>query len=341
MMLEGKVKAGNSEELKDFIIDLIAEYEDKLRKARELKAVCKDNITEKEALIHTLSEEQKKSASLFSPIGKDYSIENYDEELKRLRSELINIEEDEEMLDDSIKQLKEIKKRLIDGESHDFNFGINILELQEQDRKRIARDLHDSIVQNLTSLIHKCELCFRLVDMDPVRTKLELSTMSNTLKAVINEIREIIYNLKPMSLNDLGLITTVERYANQLMIDHDISVNVKYNKEIQILPVIKLSVFRIIQEACSNAIKHSDAKNIDINISYGEKSMTVTVSDNGKGFDTDSKKTCVAPDYSGYGLSIMKERVYLLSGTMNIQSTINKGTVVTITVPITNSEGEE
>ena len=216
------------------------------------------------------------------------------------------------------------------------------MNLQERDRQRIARDLHDSTVQNLTSLIHKIQLCLRLVDMDPVRTKLELGSMTNTLKAVINELREIIYNLKPMSLEDLGLLLTVERYANQLMMNHDIKVRISHNDEIDdILPVIKLSLFRLIQEACNNAIKHAESKNIDIKIYFKKNQVSVTVIDDGKGFDLDCIGDNAQKDYSGYGLSIMKERVYLLSGTMKLDSTINKGTIVTITVPIFKSKGEE
>jgi len=141
-------------------------------------------------------------------------------------------------------------------------------------------------------------------------------------------------------LDDLGLLTTVERFVNQLMMSHDIKINVTHNDEIEdILPVIKISIFRIIQEACINAIKHADAKSIDINITYNEQNIEVSIADDGKGFDAENRKDQVAPDYSGYGLSIMKERVYLLSGTMKIKSAINKGTIVTITVPITKSGG--
>ena len=107
--------------------------------------------------------------------------------------------------------------------------------------------------------------------MDPVRTKLELITMTNTIKEVIGEIREIIYNLNPMSLEDLGLITTVERFINQLMMNHDIKVSFNYNEEKKdILGIVNLSIFRIIQEACNNAIKHAEAKSIEINIFYNE-----------------------------------------------------------------------
>lgn len=340
-MLEGNENANSSEDMREFILNLITEYEYKSALLKEEKSSKKNDILEMEALIKTFSQTKEKSSNFFSPNSKDYSTKDYDEELLHLKQSLDNIEEEEKKLESTISQLVNIKQKVMNYRPQNFSIGVNILEIQEQDRQRIARDLHDSTVQNLTSLIHKCELSIRLVDMDPVRTKLELNTMSNTLRSVINEIREIIYNLKPMSLDDLGLITTIERYANQLMINHDIRFNINHNKERHILPVIKLSIFRMIQEACSNAIKHSEAKSIDINISYDTNSVTVTVSDDGKGFDTEKKKDCVAPDYSGYGLSIMKERAYLLSGTMKIQSTINKGTSVTITVPITNSEREE
>ncbi len=340
VMFEGKENAKSSEDMRVFIISLIAEYEYKSALLKEKKSSCKNDILEMEVIIQTLEQKKEKSSNYFSPNSKDYSTKDYDEELQNLRLSLNDIEEDEKKLNSTISQLIDIKQKIIDYGPKNYNIGINILEIQERDRQRIARDLHDSTVQNLTSLIHKCELSLRLVDMDPVRTKLELNTMSNTLRSVINEIREIIYNLKPMSLDDLGLVTTVERYINQLMINHDIRFSINHNKERQILPVIKLSVYRMIQEACSNAIKHAEARSINIEISYDESSITVKVSDDGKGFDTE-KKNCIAPDYSGYGLSIMKERVNLLSGTMKIQSTINKGTSVIITVPITKSEGEE
>ncbi|TAH71503.1 MAG: sensor histidine kinase [Anaerolineaceae bacterium] len=331
-----------TDDLKEFIINLIDENENSLSQIADQKRICHNDISEKEAFIHTIKETNNKSSNLFSPISKDYNIEDYYNELDDLKEKLDSIEKEEKKLNASKIQLMEIKRTLLDQERPHFSMGINILELQEQDRQRIARDLHDSTVQNLTSLIHKSELCLRLVDMDPVRTKLELNTISNTLKAVINEIREIIYNLKPMSLDDLGLLTTIERYVNQLMMNHDIKVNLTHNKENHdILPVIKLSIFRMIQEACNNAIKHADAKTISIDILYGEKNITLSIRDDGRGFETESRKDYVAPDYSGYGLSIMKERVYLLAGSMKIQSTINKGTIVTITVPITKSEGEE
>jgi two-component system sensor histidine kinase DegS len=165
--------------------------------------------------------------------------------------------------------------------------------------------------------------------------------MSGMIKTVINDMRAIIYDLKPMSLDDLGLIITVERYVKQLKEVHDIELLIHHNNEIKgILPVINLTLFRIIQEACCNIIKHANATKIDISIFYTEEEITISVKDNGIGFDVEIQKNKVSDYLSGYGLSIMKERISLLTGSLNIQSEKGKGTIITVIVPITKCKGE-
>ena len=215
-------KVSDSDILNKFILNLIEEYEDKLSFTIGQKKEYMSDLSEIEALILGLSKKKEKNNNMFSPNSKDYNIDGYVKESEELKDKIEKALNEQKDLETIVLHLREIKNVLWDQESPILNTGINILDLQERDRQRIARDLHDSTVQNLTSLIHKIQLCLRLVDMDPVRTKLELGSMTNTLKAVINELREIIYNLKPMSLEDLGLLLTVERYANQLMMNHDI-----------------------------------------------------------------------------------------------------------------------
>lgn len=324
-----------------FVDDLINEYNVEVDKTLDKIKTYKENISKKQVIIDLLNSKND-SSSFFSPNSKEYDIDLLELEIEDMKVKVSILEDEKEKLEMKILQAKEIKSVFLNEEDPKSSKKFNILEIQEKDRQRIARDLHDSTVQNLTSLIHKTELCSRLVDIDPTRTRLELNTMSITLKAVINEIREIIYNLKPMSLDDLGLITTIERFINQLMMCHDIKIKFTHNNEkSNLLPVIKLSIYRMIQEACNNAIKHSEANNIDVNLKFYDKSITITVKDNGRGFDLDNKKDYILSDYHGYGLPIMKERVYLLSGTMNIQSGLNKGTIVTITIPISRSKGED
>lgn len=216
------------------------------------------------------------------------------------------------------------------------DMGIKLLETQEIERKRIARDLHDSTVQELTNLVHKAELCSRLIDIDVIRAKMELEIMSGSIRDTINSMREIIYDLRPMSIDDLGLVSTIERYINQIMAYKDININFKVlNKEVSLLPVVSLTIFRIIQEACNNSIKYSKSNKIDIVLKYLSHIIELSVSDQGVGFDYETiVKNVDKNSKRGFGLSIMKERVYLLSGEIKIVSEEGKGTSILIKVPI-------
>ena len=93
---------------------------------------------------------------------------------------------------------------------------IRPLETQENERQRISRELHDSTVQNLTAMVHMTELCSKLVDMDPIRCKLELNKMIKNLGEIIDDTRKMIYNLRPMSFDDIGLDITIERTLDKL-----------------------------------------------------------------------------------------------------------------------------
>lgn len=329
----------NYDNLREFINEQIEDNRKKLDQIREIKRGYLNKIVEIEALMLSLKDKNNDNTKLFSPNTKDYNLEEYEKEKIRIQEKVNKCDDEQKKMENNILQLQTILNML---NKKIPQIGLNILELQEQDRQRIARDLHDSTVQILTSLIHKCEISTRFVDIDPIRTKLELTTISNTLKSVINEIREVIFNLKPMSLEDLGLIMTIERFINQLMNHNDIEIKFRHNEERKdVLPVINLSLFRVIQEACNNAIKHSNAKCIEIDINYDVEDIKVTIKDNGKGFDTSKIKDRNTQDYSGCGLSIMKERIYLISGKLDIKSTINKGTIVNISVPYCNVKGKK
>jgi len=340
MTIKKENKENDYENTKKIISDLINEYKYRQNQIIEKMKSYQNELAETENIIKSIKEEKSDISKMLSPNSKDYNIEKYEEKLRNIREKIENLNKEIKETENRIIQLETVLN-ILNQQKSQIDIGLNILELQEQDRQRIARDLHDSTVQNLTSLIHKCELSTKFVDIDPVRTRLELLTISNTLKSVINEIREIIFNLKPMSLDDLGLIMTIERFINQLMNHHDIEIKLKYNEERNdILPVINLSIFRIIQEACNNAIKHANAKCIEIDIKYDENHINITIKDDGKGFDTNEIKERITQDYTGCGLSIMKERVYLLSGTLDIQSKINKGTIINISVPY-SCKGED
>ena len=142
------------------------------------------------------------------------------------------------------------------------NKTFSVLDIKEKERQRIARDLHDVSLQNLAHLVHKVELSSLYIDKDPIRVKLELASIQQELKQVIDEMRTVVYNLHPMSLEDLGLKETIERMIlmankeNKFFIETDIEDICSENKS------LILFLFRIIQECYNNAV------NIPVEIKY-------------------------------------------------------------------------
>lgn len=238
----------------------------------------------------------------------------------------------------SIIKNEEIESEVGDRHESDV-YRLKLLETQENERQRISRELHDSTVQNLTSIVHKTELCSKLIDIDPIRCRLELTMMSRTLRDIINDTRQMIYNLRPMSFDDIGLEITIERALDK--VKNDMSCNIGFAVEgepYNIKPVIGITILRIIQEACNNAIKYADSNMIQVKLIYEEDAIVISIEDDGKGFNETSLEVLNRNDNSGFGLSMMKERVYLLSGEIEITSEENIGTKIQVRVPINNKE---
>jgi two-component system, NarL family, sensor histidine kinase DegS len=335
--------------------DLVVDFEEQLYLIKIQLKSHTGILQEKEQELVERERMKTYNHDLFSPI---YNKINEPDELitsiEQLRNQIDILNAEQEKLVNKISGLKiaadglesliNEKDTVVETDNrHKLNDkGFSILEAQDIERQRIARDLHDTTVQNLTSLVHKSELCAKLIDIDTIRAKLELNMMSNTLKAIINDMRGIIYNLKPMTLDDLGLTITVQRYANKLMDFNNLQVKVQANEERKdILPVIKLTLFRIIQEACNNVIKHANATMINIEINYEEHWIKVLIKDNGSGFNLDKTDSSKNEHLSSFGLSIMRERTLLLSGNLDIQSEKGKGTSISVIVPLTICEEDK
>lgn len=264
-------------------------------------------------------------------------LKQYEEKVEDLRNRHENVASKIKEIESVIQMNKEnesydtaMKQKLDDNDI----FRLKVLETQELERQRIARDLHDTVVQNLTSMIHRIELCNRLMDMDKERCRVELKTMSRTLRDTIQQMREDIYNLHPISLDDVGLDTTIEKEMERLLKNSNLKFSFQSKGDhYGILPVISLTIFRIIQEACNNTIRHANANNFMILIEYTKDSISLTIEDDGCGFNIEQDKQESGVFYSGFGLSAMYERVYLLSGTINIHSEIGHGTRIEVVIP--------
>jgi two-component system sensor histidine kinase DegS len=172
------------------------------------------------------------------------------------------------------------------------------------------------------------------MDVDPVRCRLELTSLNKYLREVINDIRDLIYDLRPMSFDDIGFDITVERYLDK--INHG-STNFTYKIVGEPYPlnsVTALTLLRVIQEACSNAMKHGNARNVDIVLEYESDKIHLKIDDDGSGFDLSNVPDVSRDDNSGFGLSMMKERIFLLSGSIVFCSEPEQGFHIDVNVPI-------
>ena len=263
---------------------------------------------------------------------------------QNMRLEEDVIKESKEKSDELTKKIKIYKTKLLEVENNikaieqirekvKAQSGVEILSMNENDRKRIARDLHDSTIQNMVYLIHKVEYASKFIDQDPTRAKLELNIVTNNLKNVIQEMRDLVYDLHPMNFDDLGFETTLMNFfdnishASSMKVSYEIFMEYeKYNQ------LILITLFRIIQECCNNAIKHSKGKKLSVLLKEDKKLLILKVQDDGTGF---SESDIEDKDMKHFGLKIVKERVSFLSGNFYISST-EEGTVIQVEIPIEN-----
>ena len=325
-------------------------YDNFQNEAEDLEMKIKNNllrISEIDEYLDSIYKKEDEDYKVFSPwnvehiykeiidINKTekYKLENDNKELysrlNRVRSFIYALEADTSTVKKEENIANDFANVSSETESLQRESNFLVLDMQECERQRIARDLHDTSLQNLAHLVHKIELASMYIDKDPLQAKLELVTVNKNLKTIIEEIRNTIFDLRPMSFDDLGLKESFERLFYKLK-----ELNPAFEFDIQIEEIksdndlILLNIFRIVQEAGLNAIKHSEATKINVVVKQEGNTCKILVSDNGIGFTEESIED------NHFGISIMKERVRLLSGNININSTESDGTEIRINIPL-------
>lgn len=215
--------------------------------------------------------------------------------------------------------------------------GIKIIEAQEEEKQRLARDIHDGPAQSMANILVKAEICERLIDIDKERFKEELNSLKEIIRMTLNDIRKTIYDLRPMSLDDLGLIPTLQRYVQKFKDYTGIDIELKvFGEAVRLNSSIQIAIFRIVQEALSNISKHSHATEGKIIIEFTQSRLNLNILDNGIGFNY--REAYDDESLGGYGLVNMKERVELLGGNFTVKSTVGKGTRISFYIMLPEEE---
>lgn len=216
---------------------------------------------------------------------------------------------------------------------------IRMIEVQEEERHKLAMDIHDGPAQSLANLVVKAEVCERLMDIDKERAKNELLNLKTLIRAVLGDIRKTIYDLRPMSLDDLGLIPTLKRYISNFNEYTGIKVEFKViGQPVTLNSSIEITIFRVIQEALNNINKHSKATESKITIEFTPTRLNLSIVDNGIGFDYGEISNSDNARMEGYGLVNMRERIELIGGNFKVKSIPGKGTRISFYILLAEEE---
>lgn len=203
-----------------------------------------------------------------------------------------------------------------------------IVNAQEAERQRLSRQMHDGPAQALSNFILQTEIAMRLLDVDSSQAKEELSNLKAAAMSTFQKVRGFIFELRPMMLDDLGLVPTLRKYVEAFKEQSglDITINIS-GTERRLESYLEVMLFRAVQELLGNSARHSQATLVKIQLDLGVDFIRVTVDDNGRGFDPE-----ILNDSSNLGLKLIRERAEMLGGKFEIDSSIGSGAKISFTV---------
>lgn len=225
--------------------------------------------------------------------------------------------------------LRQIGEMIEDAQQKQ-DFGLKIIEAQEEERQRLSREIHDGPAQTLAHVLLSSELVEQVHQKKGEKAALdELSHLREMIKNALQEVRRIIYDLRPMMLDDLGLVPTLEKYLLRIEDQEQVGTSFRHiGSSYRLSSKMETALFRLVQEAIQNACKHGEPGQIQVKMEDRDNTVMLVIKDDGKGFDPDEKKE------EAFGIIGMKERVELLEGEITFDSKLGQGTVVMIQIPV-------
>jgi two-component system sensor histidine kinase DegS len=209
-----------------------------------------------------------------------------------------------------------------------------VFQIIEEERMRIARDMHDGPAQSMANLVLQAEILERLLDRNPKQLVTELAEFKNSVRNALEETRQLIFDLRPMTLDDLGLVPTLRKFIKEYGDRYGLATRFNVVGQERRLPGNTEGVlFRIIQEALTNVHKHARAKMAEVTMNLQPSRVSVTVKDDGQGFDVARTEANLHKN-KNLGLLSMRERAELEKGTLEIRSQPGRGTEVKVEIAL-------
>lgn len=209
-----------------------------------------------------------------------------------------------------------------------------IITAQEEERKRVARELHDESSQALTTLIIGLESLLESMPSDPDHPKQQVLALRTLAEDTLDEVRNLALSLRPTVLDDLGLASAVRWYARSICGKAGLELALDMvNLEDRLPPAVETAVFRIVQEGLANIARHAQARHVLIRLQRSEGQIHAVIRDDGQGFDT-ARVLSSQDRGGGLGIFGIEERVNILGGKWNLNSEAGAGTTLTVSIPL-------
>jgi len=206
-----------------------------------------------------------------------------------------------------------------------------VISAQEEERRKLSRQIHDGPAQALANFILQTEIAMRLFDRDPDQAKEELGNLKAASESTFSQVRDFIFDLRPMMLDDLGLIPTARRYVEAFEDKTGLDISlVVTGSERRVESHLEVLTFRALQELLGNIRDHAQATQVKIVLDMDIQNLRLTIEDNGRGFDAEKMGS---EEMQDRGLRTLRDRLAMVSGTLEVDSTVGEGTHITFTIP--------
>ena len=328
----------------DVTTNIQSEMEETQRALREVTLMIEQSqsevnkLTQRNAAITGHLQQVQKQVGTIAPdeIRMAYdSALDVQQRLLVMRGQLEKLQNDKTHLEKFKALIERMRPQAGEGKSSPSSVGGKmasvemLVNAQESERQRLSRQMHDGPAQALSNFILQTEIAMRLLEVDPAQAREELSNLKVSALGTFQKVRNFIFELRPMMLDDLGLAPTLRKYAEAFREQTGMDVNVTITgTERRLEPYIEVMIFRAVQELIGNASRHSQATQVKAHLDMADELIRVSVDDNGKGMDAEAVQ-----EGKSLGLKLIRERAELLGGAFEIDSAAGKGTRVTFSAP--------
>jgi two-component system sensor histidine kinase DegS len=329
------------------------EYEQVQLELREIDVLIKQSTGEVEKLVQRnaqITNRLRQMEATFDTVPREDIREIYtaaqdaQKRLFMMRGQLEKLQSDQKNLQryaNQLRQLLEVAEGAplkqvsgLGGSGAAQPAIVRVVEAQEHERQYLVQQMHDGPAQALTNLILQAEICERLFDKDAHRARSELANLREAVTATFQKVRNFMFDLRPMMLDDLGLIPTLKKYIEGFQEKSGIPTNLTITgKERRLAPYNEVTIFRVIQELVTNARDHAHCTSIEVSLDMDEEWVRASVEDNGTGFDVDEVMQAAA-EHKTVGLVTLRERVEMLGGQLQLDSGIGRGTKISLEIPV-------